>query len=63
METASLIGYEVDTSYVDDVVEVLSAVIIVTQSDIKDLMKVNLEQLFYEPGHGGMIETLFTISM
>lgn len=50
---------EVDISYVGDSVEALSTVIIVAQSDIK----VNLEQLIYESGHGGMIGTLFTTSM
>ena len=36
----------------------ISTVIIIAQSDIKYLMKVNLEQLFYESDHRGMIETL-----
>ena len=54
---------DVDISYVGDRVESLSTVIIVAQSDMKYLMKVNPEQLFYESGHGGMIGTLFTTSM
>ena len=37
--------------------EVLSAVIIIAQNDMFYLMKINLEQLFFESGHGGMIET------
>ena len=36
----------------------ISTVIIIAQSDIKYLMKVNLEQLFYQSDHRGMIETL-----
>ena len=36
----------------------ISTVIIIAQSDIKYLMKVNLEQLFYESDHRCMIETL-----
>ena len=35
--------------------EVLSAIIIIAQSDMKHLIKVNLQQLFYESGHGGTI--------
>ena len=35
--------------------EVLSAVIVIAQSDMKYLMKVNLEQLFYESSRGSMI--------
>ena len=38
--------------------EVLSTIIIITQSGMKYLMKVNLEQLFYESGHGGSTEIL-----
>ena len=49
--------------YADDDVEVISAVIIIAQSDIKYLMKVNLEQLHFEQCHGSMIETVFTTSM
>ena len=48
---------EVDSSYAGGIVEVLSAVIIIAQNDMFYLMKINLEQLFYESGHGGMIET------
>ena len=48
--------------------EVLSAVIIIAQSDNEVFNEQlfylgHLEQLLYEPGHGGMIETLFTTSM
>ena len=43
--------------------EVLSAVIIIAQSDMKYLMKLNMEQSFYESGHGGMTGTLFTTSI
>ena len=53
----------VDTSYADDSVEVLFAAIIIAKSDMKYLMRVNLEQLFYESRHGGTIEILFTTSM
>ena len=49
--------------YADNGVEVVSAVIIIAQSDMKYLMKVNLEQLFFEQCHGSMIETVFTASM
>ena len=48
------------SNFARDSVGVLSAVIIIAQSDIKYFIKVNLEQLFYETGHGYMIETLFT---
>ena len=46
---------EVYTSYASDSMEVLSAVIIIAQSDMKHLIKINLQQLFYESGHGGSI--------
>ena len=51
---------EVDSSYPGDSMEVLSAVIITAQSDKNYLKKLNLGQLFYESGHGGMTETLTT---
>ena len=35
--------YEVDMGYVNDSVKVITAVIIIAQSDMKYLMKVNLE--------------------
>ena len=46
-----------------DSVEVLSAVIIIDQSDMKYFNEqlfylTNLEQILYDSGHGGMIETL-----
>ena len=55
--------HEVDSNYTGDSGEVLSAVIIIVQSDMKYLMKVNMEQLFYESCVGGMIEILFTMSI
>ena len=54
---------EVDASNTEDGVEVLFVVIIIAQSDMKYLVKVNLEQLFYESRPGGMTETPFTTSM
>ena len=48
-----------DTNYAGDGAEFHSAVIIIARSDMKYLMKKNLEQLFYESGHGGMIEDSF----
>ena len=50
---------EVDSSYAGDSMEVFSAVIIFVQSDMKYLKKVNLEQLFYESGHGGMADSFY----
>ena len=50
---------DIETSYAGDSVKVLS----IAQSEMKYLMKVNLQQLFYNSGHGGMIETLLTTSM
>ena len=54
---------EVESNYAGDSGEVLSAVIIIAQSDMKYLMKLNMEQSFYESGHGGMTGTLFTTSI
>ena len=42
----------------------MSAFIIIAQSEMKYLMKVNLKQLFSESGHGGIWSwTLFTTSI
>ena len=50
---------EVDSSYAVDSVEVLSVVIIIAQSDMKYLKKVNPEQQFYELSHGGMTDSSY----